>query len=247
MVGGALAEEHGDGLAQLSQPPVALHQFLADFQIFAQLDQFGDRFAQVLDRQGEVVLDQLGTANAQFRPFPAPGQPCVPAAKAPFPGLTLQVVARHLHLAEELIGRFQQLSHELHCCALAQCGEQPLFGAGVPEAVQGVADLATGNAQADVFGGDVLHLVRLVEDHEVIAEQDAALRLLLDAPEQGEEQGVVEHQHVRRQDAVAGALEETDAVLLGELGGVATEPGRTEPALGADLRPHLRVGFNVEV
>src|ERR1019366_8708307 len=126
-------------------------------------------------------------------------------------------------------------------------GEQALFGAGIPEAVQGIAHLAAGYAQPDVPGGDVFHVVRLVEDDEVIAEQDAALDFLLQAAEQGEEERVVHHQDVRREAAVARALEETDGVVLAEIGRITAELGRAEPALGADLRPNLRVRLHLEI
>ena len=71
--------------------------------------------------------------------------------------------------------------------------------------------------------------------------------LLLQAAQQREEQRVVQHQHVRGEDPVARALEEADAVVLGEIGRVAAELGRAQPALGADLRPDLRVRLDLEV
>ena len=93
----------------------------------------------------------------------------------------------------------------------------------------------------------MLHVVRLVEDHKVIAEQDAALDFLLQAAKKGEEQRVVHHQHVRREDAVARALEEADGVILAEVGRVTTQLRRAQPALRTHLRPHLRVGLRLEI
>ena len=58
-----------------------------------------------------------------------------------------------------------------------------LLGARVPQALQRVTHLAAGNAQADVAGRDAFHLVRFIEDDEIIFEQDAALDFLLDAAE----------------------------------------------------------------
>ena len=49
-------------------------------------------------------------------------------------------------------------------------------------------------------------------------EQDAAAAFLLQPAQQREEQRVIQHQHVRGQDAVARALEKADLVLLRELG-----------------------------
>ena len=93
----------------------------------------------------------------------------------------------------------------------------------------------------------MFHLVRLIEDHEVVAEQDAALHFLLQPRQQGEKERVVQHQHVGGKDAIARALKETDAMLLGEIGWVTAELGRTQPALGADLRPNFGVRFDVEI
>jgi hypothetical protein len=90
-------------------------------------------------------------------------------------------------------------------------------------------------------------VVRFVEDHEVIAEQDAALDFLFQAAEQGEEERVVHHQHVRGEDAITRALEETDGVILAEVGRVTAELGRAQPPLGADLRPDLRVRLYLKI
>ena len=108
-----------------------------------------------------------------------------PPPKLRFLAARCSVFARRLDVGKEAVGLLQQLGDELHRGALAQGGEQALLGAGIPEAVQGVAHLAAGDAQPDVPGGDVLHLVRLVEDDEVIAEQDAALGFLLQAARAG--------------------------------------------------------------
>ena len=113
--------------------------------------------------------------------------------------------------------------------------------------MRGVADLPAGNAQPDVLGGDVLHLVRLVEDHEVVAEQDAALDFLLQSSQQHEEKGVVQYDHIGGEDAIARPLEEADAVVFGEVGGITAQLGGAEPALGAHLVPYLGVRFYVIV
>ena len=244
---GALAEEDGDFLAQLRQPPVAFHQLLPDLLVLAQLDQLADRLPQALDGQGDVVLHQLRLADAQLGPLAPARRRRFAAAEAALLGRLLQRFARRLDVGEEAVGLLQQLGDELHRGALAQRGEQALLGAGIPEALQGVAHLAAGDAQPDVPGGDVFHVVRLVEDDEVIAEQDAALDFLLQAAEQGEEQRVVHHQHIRGEDAIARALEEADGVILAEVGRVTAQLGRAQAALGADLRPHLRVGLHLEV
>ena len=98
-----------------------------------------------------------------------------------------------------------------------------------------------------MLGGDVLDRVRLVEDEEIVLEEDAALLLLVHAAEQREEERVVQHQHVGGKDALARALEEAEAVVLGEVGLVAANLRRAQAALGADLRPNLRVRLQLEV
>src|SRR3974390_943568 len=94
---------------------------------------------------------------------------------------------------------------------------------------------------------DLLHLVGFVENDKVIAEQDSALDLFVQAAEQGEEQGVVEHQNVGRENAAAGALEKAKRVLLSKSRLVATYFRRTQTALGAHLRPDLRIRLEVEI
>ena len=104
------------------------------------------------------------------------------SAKTPLSGRLLQTVTFDFHRAKKSSASFKQVGDELDRGPSAQRGEQALLGTGIPEPLQGIADLAAGNAQPDVLGGDVLHLVRLIEDNEVIAEQDAALDFLLNPP-----------------------------------------------------------------
>ena len=95
--------------------------------------------------------------------------------------------------------------------------------------------------------GHALHRVRLVEDHEVVLEEDAAFARLVVRAEQREEERVVHHQHVRAKDALADALEETDAVVLGEVRLRPADLRRTQPAFAAHVLPDLRIGFDGEV
>ena len=67
--------------------------------------------------------------------------------------------------------------------------------------------------------GDLLHRVRLVKNDKIILEQYPALQLLLQPAQVHEEQSVIEHQHVGRQNPAAGLLKETRlAAVLHEIG-----------------------------
>ena len=78
---------------------------------------------------------------------------------------------------------------------------------------------------------DPLDVVRFVENDEIVFEQDAAVHFLVQAAQQREEQGVVQHQNIGGEDATARALEKTDAVLFAELGCITTNLRRANPAL----------------
>ena len=69
------------------------------------------------------------------------------------------------------------------------------------------------NADPDLARSDLLDRVRFVENDEVVREEETALafRLFLGRAEQHEKQGVIDHDHVRGEEAFAGLLEETIA------------------------------------
>ena len=89
---------------------------------------------------------------------------------------------------KNLIASLDQISHELHRRALAQRGEQAFFRSRIPKPLQRITHLPAGNTQADVPRRDVFHRVRLVENHEIILEKDAAFDFFLDAAEVHEKQ-----------------------------------------------------------
>src|SRR5262249_5110044 len=123
----------------------------------------------------------------------------------------------------------QQVGNQFHRTAFAQGGEQPFLGAGIPEPVERVTDLSAGKAEANVFGGDVFHRVGLVEDDKVVAEHDPALGLFFDSAQEREEKGMIQNENVGGKNAVAGALEEANLVLLGVIGLIAAGFGRARP------------------
>ena len=65
---GALFQKKFHFVAQFRQPPVAFDQFLPDILVFAGFDQLADGFAQPLNRERDVVLDQFRAPNAEFTP-----------------------------------------------------------------------------------------------------------------------------------------------------------------------------------
>ena len=234
-------------MPQFEQAAVALHQLLAGVHVVGGFHQLAHGLAQALDGQGHVVLHEVGLADAEFLPVAPLAVAAAEALAAGLGSLRVQFVADLLDALEERLGLGQQFVHELHRFALPQRGEQALAGFRVPQTVQREAELAAAHAQADVLGGDVLDRVRLVEDEEIVLEEDAALLLLVHAAEQREEERVVQHQHVGGKDALARALEEAEAVVLREVRLVAANLRRAQAALGADLRPDLRVRLQLEV
>ena len=256
MVLGALVEEHRDFFTQLGQPAVALGQFLAEVLVLAEFDEVADGLAQALNEKGNVVLDQLGVADAQLAPVARArdggrktGAPGI-AGGLPAPGgfvPLVDFVASRFDPGKELVGFLEQVPDQFQRSLLRQHRQQAFLGARVPEPLQVVAHLRVGHAQADVFRGDGFHRVRLVENDEIILEQQAALDVLLQAAEQREEERVIEHQHVRGEDVAAGALIEADGVLFGELRRVAANFRPAQPALRAHLPPDLGVGFHVKI
>ena len=126
---------------------------------------------------------------------------------APFAGGG-DLVAGLLDGGEEFVRFLEGLLDQIDLAA-AQDGQEALLGVGVPEPLQAVADLGVGDGQADVGGSHPLDRVGLVKDDEVVFHQHAALGFVLQGAQEGEEEGVIEHQHVGRQHKAAGLLIET--------------------------------------
>ena len=246
VVFGLLAEEFHHFGAEFAEATVALDEFLADVLVVAQFDEFADGFAEALDGEGDVVGHEFGAADAEFLPFALAGGGTFAAAELRL-GLGLDILAGGLDVGEKFVGLAEDVGDELHGLALAEGGEEAFFRARIPEAVQRVADLAAGNAQADMARGDALHGVGFVKDDEVVLEEDAAFHLFIHAAEQGEEERVVQDEDIRGQDLVPHALEETGLVVAGEIGLVAAGFGRAQAAFGADLLPDLGVGLDGEI
>src|SRR5439155_26866079 len=116
-----------------------------------------------------------------------------------------------------------------------------------PKPLQGLPHLAAGNAQADMLRRDAFNRVRFVEDHEVVPEQNTPFHFFVDASQQCEEKGMVQNQDIGGKNAMAGALKETDAVLLAEFGLITAKFWRTKAAFRTDLRPDVQIRFHFKV
>src|SRR4030095_12556435 len=91
------------------------------------------------------------------------------------------------------------------------------------------------------------HRVRLIKNHEVISEEDAAIAVFIHSAEQGKEKRVVQNQHVRGKDAAACPLEETRRAVLRPIRLFATSLRGAEAAFRADLRPDFEVRLDLEI
>ena len=110
-----------------------------------------------------------------------------------------------------------------------------------------VTDLTAAHADPNVPRSHRFDGMRLVEDHEVVLEEHPAFGIGLDSIEQGEEQGVVEHQDIGPENLLARALKETNRPQLGLLTLKTAFLGSTQSALGANVLPDLGIGFHREV
>src|SRR5204862_5747374 len=102
--------KRGDSFPQLSQPPVAFHQFLAGVFVFARFDQLADHLSQALNRERDVVADEVRTADPQFAPGSWSGldSRAAPRVLASVGSLVpVQLFARLFKLQEKLV-RFAQ-------------------------------------------------------------------------------------------------------------------------------------------
>ena len=67
---GLLFEERLHGRPQFAQTSIALEQFVPGLLVVGGLDELGDFLAQPGEGQGDSVLDQVRTPDAQFGPAP---------------------------------------------------------------------------------------------------------------------------------------------------------------------------------
>ena len=142
-----------------------------------------------MNRQRDVVLYQFGAADAEFRPR-AFAATAFAAAKFWF-CRRLNFLASGFDILKKLVRLAQDVRDELYSISFSQCRQQPFFRARIPEPVQRVTHLSARHAQADVPRRHLLHLVRLVENHKVVLEQNAAFLLFINSAEQREKQRVV--------------------------------------------------------
>ncbi len=183
----ALVQEHRHLFAQLRQPAVAFDQLLSDFLILAHFDQLADGLPQALNRQCDIVANQLWLTDAQLGPLPFARSGSFATSKTALFRLLLDLFASRFHASEKAVGLLQNVSHQLHRCALSQGSQQTFLGPWIPKSLQGITHLATGNAQANMLGGDVLHLVRFVENHKIISEKNSAIDFFIQPPQQSKE------------------------------------------------------------
>ncbi len=90
--------------------------------------------------------------------------------------------------------------------------------------------------------GNLLDRVRFVEDDEVVREKISflALLLFLRAAEEHEKEGVIDHDHVGREQPFARLLKETIRTLAAGF-------TRADMGLAANLRPDFRIRFDREI
>src|SRR5215471_935811 len=103
------------------------------------------------------------------------------------------------------------------------------------------------DTQPNMLRSDVLHLVRFVENHKIISEEDPAFDRLLQSAQQGEKQGMVENQDIGRENAVASTLKKADLVGLPKLRGITAHFRGAQASLGTDLPPDFGIGFHLEI
>ena len=98
------------------------------------------------------------------------------------------------------------------------------------------------NADPDLPRGHLFKGVRFVEDQEVVREKVAfiAFLLLFQSAEQHEEQGVINHHHVGREQPPARLLEETTRILSAGLRGA-------DVRFAANLCPDLWIGLERQI
>ena len=117
--------------------------------------------------------------------------------------------------------------------------EESAAGAGIVEALDRLAQGVLGDRKAEMPRGHLLDRVRFVKDDEVVGEEIAAA-ILPAVLEQGEEEGVVEHEDGGRLGLPPGLLVEAAGILAARF-------RRAEMPLGADLCPELWRGFEGKV
>ena len=140
-------------------------------------------------------ISQAGFAHAEF---------AVALEGAPIRDLIKKRIRARHQLRDHAAGR--AVFHGL---------EEAFFRSRVIEPLQAAADSELGNFHTDVLGGNVFDGVGLVKDHEVFGKKQPALALflILDSTQQGEEQGVIEHDDVGGQHPAAHGLVETARIL----------------------------------
>ena len=96
-------------------------------------------------------------------------------------------------------------------------GKQSFLAPGVPQFIEGKAHLTAGEAQSDVSGSHLFHGVCFIEDNKIILEEHPALPGLIHRVEQGKEKGMVENQHIGRENPLTSLLKKTRRMRLREV------------------------------
>src|SRR4029077_19111869 len=121
---------------------------------------------------------------------------------------------------------------------VAHDGEKSLARARVVEAPDGRSQAVLRSADSDLPRRDLLDRVGLVENNEVVRKKETTLALLLfvRGAKEHEEQGVVQHDHVRGEKSFARLLVKAARILPACFLGAKVR-------FAANLRPNFRVGF----
>ena len=187
------------------------------------------RAAQVAQRGDQVGGDRRGGVDPAI---------LATVAGPEFPQFGEQVIGDELDLGGQSLGLGELVMNQQSAVRLR-----------IEELVQQVVNLPAGNLQPQVFGGDLLDGVGLVEDHDVIVGQQAPP--LAAEGQVGEEQGVVDHQQIAIPDPPSGLV--IQAVVVGRAAlpqavamvaanfvpdfALRAEFQRGQAAIGGDSRP----------
>src|SRR5262249_6472356 len=143
-----------------------------------------------------------------------------------------------LNCREKFVNVIDKFRREPHANRIAHHGEKSFTRARVVKPLDRRSQSILRHADTDLLRGYLLDRVRFIENDEVVWEQEPAFPFFLyvGRSKQNEQQRVIEHDHVRREQTFACLLIETARILSAGL-------LSADVRFAAHLRPNLWIGL----
>ncbi len=189
----ALLQENRNAVSRIANAPAELLQLRFQYFVVGAFNNVGDARLKRGQPGGNRVGNKFDIAHPKLAAF----------AKIRF----------RLDCGKKLINVIDQFRRESHASRIAHYGEKTFASTRIVKPLDRRSQSVLRDADTDLLRRNLLDRVRFIENDEIIREQEPALAFFLHIgrSQQNEQQRVIEHDHVRRQQDVCGPADRNSA------------------------------------